>query len=108
MDHPQALLLTPACREDAGRALDEIKRLERAGWIELIDYALLAQDTDGVIRVHESAGAIEPRQESITGDWMQSLVGSPHSAGHFALAGVTGGRDGERVAGGLGSHRQAT
>src|SRR5258708_1845012 len=108
MDHPQALLLTPACGDDAGRALDEIKRLERAGWIELIDYALLAQDTDGVIRVHESAGAIEPRQESITGDWMQSLVGSPQSAGHFALAVVTGERYGERVAEELESHGQTT
>jgi hypothetical protein len=108
MDHLQVLVLTTACREDADHALDEIKRLERGGWIELIDYALLAQDTEGVIHVHETAAVVEAQQANGTDDWMHSLVGSLHRADHFALAVVTAERYAERVAEELEGHGQTT
>jgi hypothetical protein len=98
MDQLQVLVLTTAGREDADHALDEIKRLERAGWIELTDYALLGLDSQSVVRVHESAGAVGLENAANAWAWTQPLVASLNSAGHFALAVVTAERYAERVA----------
>ena len=75
MNHLEMLVLTTGSREEAARALEDIKGLERAGWIELTDYAVLGNDPQGTLRVYESAssGAEEP------GEWRLAAISDADS-----------------------------
>ena len=99
MNHLEMLVLTTGSREEAARALEDIKGLERAGWIELTDYAVLGNDPQGTLRVYESASSVEPKNLA-NGDWLRSLMPTPgeFAAGHCALSVVTAEQYGERVA----------
>jgi hypothetical protein len=98
MNRLDMLVLTTGSREEAVRALDDIKGLERAGWIELTDYAVLGNDPQGTLRVFESASPGEPKSLG-SGEWPRSLMPTQDefAAGHFALAVVTAEQYGERV-----------
>jgi hypothetical protein len=107
MDYLQMLVLTTGSRDAAVRALDEIKALERAGWIELTDYAILGTDAQGAVRVYESACSREPANPGNSAgnpatnpEWPESVMptAAEFAAGHVALVIVAAEPYGERVA----------
>jgi hypothetical protein len=102
MDRVEMVVLITGSRDEADRALDEIKRLERGGWIELTDYALTGRDLQGVVRLYDSADAVGAGGRANAGELSRPLIDSLRGADSaasesFALTVVMEERYAERV-----------
>jgi hypothetical protein len=104
MDRVEMVVLITGSRDEADRALDEIKRLERGGWIELTDFALTGRDSQGVVRLYESADAVVAGGRANAGELSRPLIDSLRGADSalpasesFALTVVMEERYAERV-----------
>ncbi len=59
MDRVEMVVLVTEARDNAHEALRELKRLDRAGWIDLTYYALIDKDAGGGVHVQEASDPVE-------------------------------------------------
>jgi uncharacterized membrane protein/ElaB/YqjD/DUF883 family membrane-anchored ribosome-binding protein len=79
-------------KDGASAALDAAKKLDREGWIELIDYALYIKDEKGHVKIRgtedESAEKIAAAAVGVTGGVVGAVAGGPAGAVAGAAAGA--------------------
>jgi len=86
------LVLTTNSKDGAVQALDVAKRLDRDGWIELMDYALIKKDEKGHITAREMDDEIAEKAAAATvgvgGGVLGAVVGGPVGAAAGVAAGA--------------------
>src|SRR5215831_3344068 len=95
MDRVEMVVLTAEARGQTHDALSELKRLGRAGWIDLTYYAVVDKDASGAVHVQESSDPVETASvsaaEGLSGVLAGCLLG-PAGATLGAATGVMLGR----------------
>jgi hypothetical protein len=74
MEAVEMIALIPETPDDAHQALRELKRLERAGWIDLTYYALLESDPGGTVHVEAASDPAEAVNRDATDGLAQCLI----------------------------------
>ncbi|MGC0776819.1 MAG: hypothetical protein WCD68_06410, partial [Candidatus Acidiferrum sp.] len=96
------IVLTANSKDGAGQALDVAKRPDRDGWIELMDYAIVAKDEKGHVTAREMG---DDRSEkfvaataAVTGGVLGAAFGGPAGAAAGVAAGTLAGAGSMRLA----------
>ena len=66
MDDLSLIVLTTNSKDGAAKALDVAKRLDREGWIELMDYILIRKDEKGHVTAREMDDEFSEKAAAIT------------------------------------------
>jgi uncharacterized membrane protein len=86
MESVEMMALITGCPDDAHDALNDLKRLEQAGWIDLTYYALVDRDPAGRFQVEEASDPVEGAKPARTTALAKDLLG--HLAGEGRSGGV--------------------
>ena len=96
MDRIELLTLITDVPDRASDALEELKRLQRAGWIDVTCYALLAKDAQGAIRIQEASDsgqsitlAATAEAATVPAGW-PCWLGQAYDAAPLSVGGNTG------------------
>jgi uncharacterized membrane protein len=92
MDDLNLIVLTTNSKDGAAQALDVAKRLDRDGWIELMDYVLLRKDEKGHVTAREMDDEFSEKAAAATvgvaGGVIGAAVGGPVGAATGVAAGA--------------------
>jgi uncharacterized membrane protein len=95
------IALTANTKDGAKQALEAAKRLDRDGWIELIDYALISKDKKGHIATREMDDELSEKVAAagvgVAGGVAAGIVGGPVGAVVGAAAGALAGAGSMRL-----------
>lgn len=85
------VVLTANSKDGAAKALDAAKKLDRDGWIELMDYGLIRKDEKGRIATREMDDDLSEKVAAATVGVAGGLVGAAAGGAVGAAAGVAAG-----------------
>jgi uncharacterized membrane protein len=85
------IVLTTNSKDGAAQALDVAKRLDRDGWIELMDYVLLRKDEKGHVTAREMDDELSEKVAAATVGIAGGVVGAALGGPVGAAAGVASG-----------------
>ena len=91
MDDLSLIVLTANSKEGAGEALDAAKKLDRDGWIELMDYILLRKDKKGHVTARAMAEEFSEKAAAATVGVAAGVIGAAVGGPAGAAAGLAGG-----------------
>jgi uncharacterized membrane protein len=91
MDDLSVIVLTTDSKEGAKEALDVAKKLDRDGWIELMDYVLLRKDEKGHVTAREMDDDLSVKVAAATVGIAGGVVGAALGGPVGAAAGVASG-----------------
>lgn len=85
MSQLSSIVLTANSKDAAAQALDVAKGLDRDGWIELMDYALVSKDKKGHVTVREMDDELSEKVAAaavgVSGGVVGAVLGGPAGAG---------------------------
>jgi len=85
------IVLTTDSKDGALQALDVAKRLDREGWIELMDYVLLRKDEKGHVTAREMDDELSEKVAAATVGVAGGVIGAALGGPVGAAAGVASG-----------------
>ncbi len=85
------IVLTTNSKDGAVQALDVAKKLDRDGWIELMDYALLRKDEKGHVTAREMDDEFSEKAAAATAGVAGGVIGAAFGGPAGAAAGVAAG-----------------
>ena len=91
MDDLSLIVLTPDSKDGAKEAFDVAKKLDRDGWIELMDYVLLRKDEKGHVTAREMDDDLSEKVAAATVGIAGGVVGAALGGPVGAAAGVASG-----------------
>jgi uncharacterized membrane protein/ElaB/YqjD/DUF883 family membrane-anchored ribosome-binding protein len=85
------IVLTANSKDGAEQALDVVKRLDRDGWVELIDYALVEKNEQGHVTARQMGDELSEKFVAATAGVTGGILGAAFGGPAGAAAGVAGG-----------------
>ena len=85
------IVLNTNSKDGAAQALDVVKRLDRDGWVELMDYLLLSKDQKGHLTAREMDDELSEKVAAATAGVAGGIVGAALGGPVGAAAGVASG-----------------
>lgn len=101
MSQLSSIVLTANSKDAAAQALDVAKGLDRDGWIELMDYALVSKDKKGHVTVREMDDELSEKVAAaavgVSGGVVGAVLGGPAGAAAGVAAGALAGAGSMRL-----------